>query len=444
MSSLFSAPIAGCTRFNRPAARRPAIICCLCLLLCLPARASNHALTLAESQRLAVAHSRQLTAQDAAIAAAREMAVAAGQRPDPVLKAGIDNVPLAGPDRFSLGADFMTMRRIGVMQEFTGAAKRALRAERYEREAGKAQAQKMAATAAIERDTAIAWLDRFYLESMAGAAGELVSQAALEIDAADSAYRAGRGSQAELFAARSLHAMAQDRASELARRVGNARIMLARWTGAAPDAPLAGRPAIDTIRLDPATLDAHLAHHPLIAVISGEEDIARTEAKLAEAGRKADWSVEVAFQQRGPGYPNMLSVGLSLPLQWDRAHRQDRELGARLARAEQAVAEREEMLRVHVAETSAMIAEWENGRERLARFERELVPLAAQRSEATLAAYRGGKTSLPEVLAARRGETEVRLQALQLQMETARLWAQLNFLFPTGAAGAAHTNEDAS
>jgi outer membrane protein TolC len=47
-----------------------------------------------------------------------------------------------------------------------------------------------------------------------------------------------------------------------------------------------------------------------------------------------------------------------------------------------------------------------------------------------LGAYRGGKSSLSDVLVARRNETEVRLQALQLQADTARLWAQLNFLFP--------------
>src|SRR5213594_2741353 len=50
-----------------------------------------------------------------AVAAAREMAVAAAQLPDPMLKFGIDNLPINGPDRFSVARDFMTMRRIGVM-----------------------------------------------------------------------------------------------------------------------------------------------------------------------------------------------------------------------------------------------------------------------------------------------------------------------------------------
>jgi len=34
---------------------------------------------------------------------------------------------------------------------------------------------------------------------------------------------------------------------------------------------------------------------------------------------------------------------------------------------------------------------------------------------------------------ARRNEIEVRMQAVQLEMDAARLWAQLNFLFPDSA-----------
>src|SRR5581483_9110207 len=103
---------------------------------------------------------------------------------------------------------------------------------------------------------------------------------------------------------------------------------------------------------------------------------------------------------------------------WDRANRQDREIAAKLAMAEQARAEREEMLRAHTGEAKAMIAEWENGRERRARYERELIPLAKERAMAALAGYQGGRTSIADLLLARRNETEVRMQAVQLEMDT--------------------------
>lgn len=378
----------------------------------------------------AIGHSRQLAGKDFAVNASRDQAHAAGRLPDPVLKLGIDNLPAEGPDRFSLTRDSMTMQRFGVMQELTRPGKRRLRAERFEREADKALAEKQAATAAIQREAAIAWLDRFYAEAIAGLVGEQLSQARLAIEAADSAYRAGRGSQAELLAARSAAGEIEDRASEAGRAVRNASVMLERWVGPVAGGPLAGRPDIHAIPFEPDTLESHLASHPEIAALAGEEQIATAEANLARAERKSDWSVEVGYQRRGSAYMDMISVGVSVPLQWDRKNRQDRELSARLATVEQARAERDEALRGHVAETRQLINAWQDNRDRLARYERELVPLARAANDAMLAAYRGGKASLLDVLAARRNEIDTRLKALQLEADTARLWAQLNFLFP--------------
>jgi outer membrane protein TolC len=400
--------------------------------LALPATglAAEAPLTLSEAQRRAVERSRQLSAHDFAATASRDMAVAAGQLPDPVLQLGVDNLPVNGSDRFNLTSDFMTMRQIGVMQEVTRADKRQLRASRFEREAEKALAEKSAAIAAIERNTALAWLERYYAEAMAAVIAEQGTQAKLEIQAAEGAYRAGRGNQADVFTARSALAMFDDRASEIDRRIRNAKTMLARWIGGNADMPLAGKPAIDAAHLDVAALESQLAHHPEIAVLAKQEEIAETEAKLAQANKKADWSIGLTYSQRGPAYSNMISAGVSIPLQWDQKNRQDRELSAKLAMVEQAKAEREEALRARIAEIRAMANEWENSRERHTRYQRELIPLATERTSATVAAYRGGKASLGDLLAARRNEIDVRVQALQLETDVGRLWAQLSFLFP--------------
>lgn len=392
--------------------------------------ASPAPLTLEAAQQRAIAHSRQLAGKDHAASASRDMAHAAGQLPDPVLKLGIENLPAEGPDRFSLTRDSMTMQRFGVMQELTRSDKRRLRAERFEREADKAIAEKQAATAVIQRETAIAWLDRYYAEAVAKLIGEQLDQARLALEAADSAYRAGRGSQAELLAARSAVAEIEDRASEAARTARNANVMLERWTGPQAATPLSARPGIDNIPFEPDTLESHLASHPEIAALASEEQIAAADANLARANRKADWSVEVGYQRRGSAYGDMVSVGVSVPLQWDRKNRQDRELSARLATVAQARADREEALRAHIAETRQLINAWQDNLSRLARYEKDLVPLARAANDAMLAAYRGGKATLADLLAARRNEIDTRVKALELEAQTARLWAQLNFLFP--------------
>lgn len=413
------------------------------LVLSVLAQAADTPLTLPEAQRRAAERSRQLAAQDSAVSASREMAVAAGQLPDPTLKFGIDNLPVTGADGFSIGRDFMTMRRIGLMQEFTRGEKRKLKTERFEREAERGLTEKSATLATIQRETALAWLDRYYAEATAEVVVAQIKEARLEIEAAESAYRAGRGSQADIFTARSAVVALEDRLSEIGRRIRTATTALARWVGqAAAEVPLGGKPGIDTIRLDPRALDTQLTHHPQIALLDRQVEIAATEAKLAQANKKVDWSLEAAYQKRGSAFSDLISIGISIPLQWDQKNRQDRELAAKLAVVDQARAQREEALRAHTGEVRAQIQEWENGRERRERYERELVPLAKERTQAALAAYRGGKAGLMEVLAARRNELEVGLQALQLELETARLWAQLNFLFPDDL-GTTHTTAPA-
>jgi outer membrane protein TolC len=402
--------------------------CAALALVVLPALAQP--LSLEVAQRRALERSRQLAGQDFAVTASREMAVAAAQLPDPMLSFGVDNLPINGPDRFSLARDFMTMRRIGVAQELTRREKRELRSERFEREAEKAAAEKVAAIAAIQRDTALAWLDRYYAEAMAAVIAEQAALVRLEIQAAEGVYRGGRGSQADVIAAHSTLVGLEDRASEFARRIQIAKINLERWMGEGAGAPLASAPAMDSVRLDAEALESELSHHPQIGILAKQEQVAATEARLARASRTPDWSAQVMYQQRGPDFSNMVSFGLSVPLPWDRANRQDREIAAKLAMAEQARAQREEMLRAHVGEVRAMIAEWRNGRERLSRYQRELVPLARERAMAALAGYQGAKANISDLLLARRNETEVRMQAVQLEMDTARLWAQLNFLIP--------------
>ncbi|MEO6362507.1 MAG: TolC family protein, partial [Caldimonas sp.] len=189
-------------------------------------------LTLDTALRLAEVRSRQLPAQDASASAFREMAVAAGQRPDPVLKAGVNNLPITGADRFSLTRDFMTMRSVGAMQEFTRGSKLEARSARFEREAEVARASRDLALANLQRDTAIAWLDRLFQERMRQVLVAQRNETRLQIDGADAVYRGGLGSQADLFVARSAVGRMEDRIAQADRQIATARTQLARWIGA--------------------------------------------------------------------------------------------------------------------------------------------------------------------------------------------------------------------
>ena len=428
-------------------ARQVPVHRCLAALLVLGAALlplaspAQSTLTLDQALQFAQDRSRQLPAQEAAATAAREMAVAAGQRPDPTLKVGLNNLPFDGPDRLSLTRDFMTMRSVGVMQEITRGDKLAARSARFDREAEAAEAARAVALAHLRRDTAMAWLERHFQERMVELLQSQRVEAGLQVEAADAAYRGGRGAQADVFAARLAAALIDDRLRLAAQQVEATTIRLARWVGPDAQQPLGERPSLTTVPAAVHDLDAHPSQHPEIALLARQQTIAQADADLARRNQRPDWSVELMLSQRGPAYANMVSVGVSIPLQIDTRNRQDRELAARLAVVEQARAQHEEATREHLAETRLRLLAWQGNQARLTHYDRTLMPLAAERTQAALATYRGGGGSLGAVLEARRLEIDTRMDRLRLDMETAALWAQLHYLIPAERNAAAVTEQ---
>ena len=146
--------------------------------------------------------------------------------------------------------------------------------------------------------------------------------------------------------------------------------------------------------------------------------------------------MEASYSQRGSAYSNMVSVGVSIPLQLDRANRQDRDVAAKQALLTAAHAKYQDALTAHEAEVRVLQNDWASGKERVAQLIADLLPASSQRTQAALTAYGTGKADLGSALAARRDEIDARLQVLTLEMETARLWAQLNYIVADGSGAA--------
>jgi outer membrane protein TolC len=137
--------------------------------------------------------------------------------------------------------------------------------------------------------------------------------------------------------------------------------------------------------------------------------------------------VELSYGVRGSGFSDMVTVQFGVDLPVFQKNRQVRDVAAKLAVAERARALRDDNLREMQAMLRRHHAEWLAGRERLERFRRAILPQAAQRVEAALAAYRAGRGELTTVIEARRAQLELALQGLMLEGETAIAQAQIVF-----------------
>jgi outer membrane protein TolC len=124
----------------------------------------------------------------------------------------------------------------------------------------------------------------------------------------------------------------------------------------------------------------------------------------------------------------MVSVMVSMDLPLRKSARQDRDVATRVKQLEQARAQREEARRMHEAEVRMLAADWTFAGERAQRLQANVLPLARERAELALAAYRGGRGELANVLEARRAETETELTRLAAELDRARAWARLNYL----------------
>jgi len=394
-------------------------------LASLGAPAAAQQLSLHDAQALATAAAPQLIAQSAAVRAARASSGYAQELPDPRLIAAIENVPTDGADKWSLTRDGMTMRRVGVMQEFPREEKRRLRGERAEAEARREEAALALAESNLRRDVAAAWVEVWSAERQLALLRDLAQESELGITSAQAALAGGRGTAAEPLAARLIAAQVEDRIIDARRMVTRAREQLARWIGRDAQRPLDEAPDFSRLPVSPENLLAELEHHPHVAMFGPMQAMADAEVKLADAAKRPDWSLELTYGARGSAYSNMLSLEVRVDLPLFEGRRQGPATAARVAAAEQVRSQAEDARRAHLAEVRVAIADWQAALERAQRIEATQLPLARERLNAATAAYAGGRGELMPVLEARRADVEARMTLLQARSEAGRAWALL-------------------
>jgi cobalt-zinc-cadmium efflux system outer membrane protein len=403
------------------------------VLLCpFAAVAEDGRLSLEDAVDKALQEAPQVTASVATVEAVGAIAPSAGRLPDPELVAGVDNLPINSAERYSLTRDFMTMRKIGVMQSFPNGAKRRLQGERAQREIAVAQGELLKTRFDTARAVAEAWVARAVAEESLTRLRSLKPDAALEAAAGRAALASGRGSAAEALATQSLVAELDERIMALEQEAEMRRAELARWIGTDAERPLAGIPSDRDVGHSPESLLATVPQHPPLAPVLAKIAKAQTEVALARAQKRSDWSAELSYAQRGPDFSNMVSLEFHVGLPLFAKNRQNPVIAEKLAVVRAQEAERDAEVRMHTAEIRAEFAQWRQGRDRLKHYATELLPLARDRSRAAIASYGAGRGDLRLTIDALTQEINTQLEYVRLEGAVANAWAALYFLHDSG------------
>src|SRR5262249_5025582 len=156
--------------------------------------------------------------------------------------------------------------------------------------------------------------------------------------------------------------MAEDESDEARQQQAGALVALQRWVGIRPDSleavPPFGKPAENDF----------VGRSPAVVALQREVEVARQNAAVAAKERTPNWTWGVSYGQR-TGYSDMVSFGVSIPLQVAREQRQDRETAAKLALVDKAEADLAEATRSATGEYRTLASDEERFAQRVERYQ---------------------------------------------------------------------------
>lgn len=351
----------------------------------------------------ALATNPQLRSFEAQATAARVRVTSAGAWADPMLMAGIQNLPLSS-DAAMPGPEPMTMKMLGVSQTIPYPGKTTLRARIARSEADAADARLTAARRELRRDVLNAYYDVVAARTLLRILERQQEVASGIIPATEARYVSGSAPQADVLKARNEAAALVEERNAL---IQEERTALA-WLNAALDQPshtslsadslaLPGRelPDLDSLQALAVAGNPRLVEkRAMIAAQFARSDLARRE-------RLPNFDVSVQYGQRD-GLPDMITALVSVPVPIQRRRKQDVEARATqldLASAEADLRAEANAVRSEVARFHATI---ERQVANLALFDRVMLPQARATFASASSVFQSGRGELLGVLDAMR------------------------------------------
>ncbi|MCC7081908.1 MAG: TolC family protein [Burkholderiales bacterium] len=350
----------------------------------------------------AIEHNPEIRAARSERAAARARIAPAGALDDPMVEAGIVNLPAASP---SLAREDMTMKILGLSQRIPYPGKRGLKHDVAVLDSESLDHAYAETVNRVVRDARVA----YYELALVHASRRLIddSRALVRqlLKVADARYAVGRGNQVDVLRGQTQLSKLSEEVLKLERERATATTELARMLGR--DAALSvvdARLESGEVHLDPAQLRAEaLSRRPQLRALESLVARNRRSIDLAKTGRYPDFDLRLSYGQRdrmpgGPGRSDLVSVtvAMNLPI-WEGTKTQPR-IAEAAALHEQALSLLQAQRNETVMRLGQQIAAAKQSLRTARLYRSEIIPQAYATIDAAISAYQVGRSDFALLL----------------------------------------------
>jgi len=255
------------------------------------------------------------------------------------------------------------------------------------------------------------------------------------VDITQSQYAAGQQRQQNVIGAELELGMLEDRLDDIKSKQDSNRAKLARLIGQQYASQELDEALPQFVSL-PATAQhiTRLQQHPLMLSQNAMVANSQYQIEMARQEYKPNWMVGLAWGFRDGNNPNgseradFVSAMVSFDMPLFTANRQDKNVAASRLRHQASLQSREDKLRELQQELAETLAGWQSSTERLARYERTIVPQAKENAKAALYAYQNRRGEFTALVRARITELETELKQTRLQIDYLKAHARLLYL----------------
>ncbi|MDG5751476.1 TolC family protein [Qipengyuania sp. XHP0211] len=368
-----------------------------------------------EALRAAVSEQPQVRARELQLDARRSVADAADELPDPRLRAGIQNLPVAGPAAFEIDRQLPTQIQVGVEQDIPNLAERHARARMAVADIDLASAQLTRAQLTARLGAGEAWISLAYTQQALNVIDEALRQIERLVPLARSAVAAGSARPAESLEIRRAVLEVEDMRTRLEGDLDAARAMLARYAAVQGAVATGAIPAAD---VDAERLRATLELNPDIILAIAQVRQADARIDLARSEKRPDFGINVSYGRRDPMFGDVVSVMGSITLPIFAGRRQNPRIAAAEAEASAAQAIQLDRLRELQAQFEADLAAWRSAYRQWQRATEELLPLAQSRADLERASFAANRAELLDVIEAIKALALLQIEILEREEAT--------------------------